>query len=396
MAQLITWGSIFYGFALFMVPLEKALNMTRAQSSLGFSLMLLMEGLLAFFIGRWIDRGHERFIMTAGSIVVALLLLVHSVIDSMLQFYVVWTLLGVAMACTLYPPAFAVLTRRFPNHFRRAIIILSFLGGLASTVFIPLLAWLMEVFDWRATMCVMAALQLIVCAPIHFYLLRGAKSGLSSKVAADGLSDLEIAPTLPHSTKSNRSIRQFMLKPVFWQLSSFVVLLMAATSALPAHMVSLMRESGLGETWAIAVPASIGVLQVVGRLGLYLLEHRIDVHTSNRWVTLLIPLGLFVLIMGHGEVVGCLVFVVLYGLGNGMLTIVKGTVMAEYVSKAHMGSLNGILGVPMSVARAASPLLMGLMWSPSDGYSYGLWLILIVSLIGVGSLWSAQANAQKI
>lgn len=396
MAQLITWGSIFYGFALFMVPLEKALNMTRAQSSLGFSLMLLMEGLLAFFIGRWIDRGHERFIMTAGSIVVALLLLVHSVIDSMLQFYVVWTLLGVAMACTLYPPAFAVLTRRFPNHFRRAIIILSFLGGLASTVFIPLLAWLMEVFDWRATMCVMAALQLIVCAPIHFYLLRGAKSGLSSKVAADGLSDLEIDPTLPHSTKSNRSIRQFMLKPVFWQLSSFVVLLMAATSALPAHMVSLMRESGLGETWAIAVPASIGVLQVVGRLGLYLLEHRIDVHTSNRWVTLLIPLGLFVLIMGHGEVVGCLVFVVLYGLGNGMLTIVKGTVMAEYVSKAHMGSLNGILGVPMSVARAASPLLMGLMWSPSDGYSYGLWLILIVSLIGVGSLWSAQANAQKI
>lgn len=396
MAQLITWGSIFYGFALFMVPLEKALNMTRAQSSLGFSLMLLMEGLLAFFIGRWIDRGHERFIMTAGSIAVALLLLVHSVIDSMLQFYVVWTLLGVAMACTLYPPAFAVLTRRFPNHFRRAIIILSFLGGLASTVFIPLLAWLMEVFDWRATMCVMAALQLIVCAPIHFYLLRGAKSGLSSKVAADGLSDLEIDPTLPHSTKSNRSIRQFMLKPVFWQLSSFVVLLMAATSALPAHMVSLMRESGLGETWAIAVPASIGVLQVVGRLGLYLLEHRIDVHTSNRWVTLLIPLGLFVLIMGHGEVVGCLVFVVLYGLGNGMLTIVKGTVMAEYVSKAHMGSLNGILGVPMSVARAASPLLMGLMWSPSDGYSYGLWLILIVSLIGVGSLWSAQANAQKI
>jgi MFS family permease len=381
-AQLITWGSIFYGFALFMAPLEKALNMTRAQSSLGFSLMLLMEGLLAFFIGRWIDRGHERFIMTVGSVSVGILLLAHSVIDSMLQFYVVWTLLGVAMACTLYPPAFAVLTRRFPNHFRRAIIILSFLGGLASTVFIPLLAWLMDTFDWRATMCVMAALQLLVCAPIHFYLLRGAKSKVSSPGKEGGNSHL--------------SIRQFMRNPVFWQLSCFVVLLMAATSALPAHMVSLLRESGLGETWAIAVPASIGVLQVMGRLGLYLLEHRMDVHTSNRWVTVLIPLGLFALILGHGEVLGCLVFVVLYGLGNGMLTIVKGTVMAEYVSKAHMGSLNGILGIPMAVARAASPLLMGVMWSPGDGYSYGLWLLLIVSLLGVGALWSAQANAQKI
>ena len=379
-----------------MVPLEQALDMTRAQSSLGFSLMLLTEGLLAFFIGRWIDRGHERLIMTFGSLLVGALLLVHSVISTQTQFYTVWTLLGVAMACTLYPPAFAVLTRRFPNHFRRAIIILSFLGGLASTVFIPLVAWLIDAIDWRETMWVISAMQFLVCAPIHFYLLRGVQStSLNIVKNKDHLigeaKHIELKPTDP-----NLSIWQFMRNPVFWQLSCFVVLLMAATSALPAHMVSLLRESGMGETWAIAVPASIGVIQVVGRLGLYLLEKRIDVHTSNRWVTLLIPLGLAALILGHGAVLGCLVFVLLYGLGNGMLTIVKGTVMAEYVSKVHMGSLNGILGVPMAISRAAAPLLMGLMWSPSDGYSYGLWMLLVVSVVGVAALWSAQNSAQKI
>ena len=379
-----------------MVPLEKAFGMTRAQSSLGFSLMLLTEGLLAFFIGRWIDRGHERLIMTAGSFMVGLLLLAHSVVSTMAQFYVIWTLLGVAMACTLYPPAFAVLTRRFPNHFRRAIIILSFLGGLASTVFIPLVAWLIDAIDWRETMWVISAMQFLVCAPIHFYLLRGVQStSLNIVKNKDHLigeaKHIELKPAEP-----NLSIWQFMRNPVFWQLSCFVVLLMAATSALPAHMVSLLRESGMGETWAIAVPASIGVIQVVGRLGLYLLEKRIDVHTSNRWVTLLIPLGLAALILGHGAVLGCLVFVLLYGLGNGMLTIVKGTVMAEYVSKVHMGSLNGILGVPMAISRAAAPLLMGLMWSPSDGYSYGLWMLLVVSVVGVAALWSAQNSAQKI
>ena len=379
-----------------MVPLEQALDMTRAQSSLGFSLMLLTEGLLAFFIGRWIDRGHERLIMTFGSLLVGALLLVHSVISTRAQFYAVWTLLGVAMACTLYPPAFAVLTRRFPNHFRRAIIILSFLGGLASTVFIPLVAWLIDAIDWRETMWVISAMQFLVCAPIHFYLLRGAQStSLNIVKNKDHLigeaKHIELKPAEP-----NLSIWQFMRNPVFWQLSCFVVLLMAATSALPAHMVSLLREYGMGEAWAIAIPASIGVIQVVGRLGLYLLEKRIDVHTSNRWVTLLIPLGLAALILGHGAIVGCLVFVLLYGLGNGMLTIVKGTVMAEYVSKAHMGSLNGILGVPMAISRAAAPLLMGLMWSPSDGYSYGLWMLLVVSVVGVAALWSAQNSAQKI
>ncbi len=379
-----------------MVPLEKAFGMTRAQSSLGFSLMLLTEGLLAFFIGRWIDRGHERLIMTAGSFMVGLLLLAHSVVSTMAQFYVIWTLLGVAMACTLYPPAFAVLTRRFPNHFRRAIIILSFLGGLASTVFIPLIAWMMDAIDWRETMWVIAAMQFLVCAPIHFYLLRGARSTSLNLVKNQEYLDGEATHVDLKTAEPNLSIWQFMRNPVFWQLSCFVVLLMAATSALPAHMVSLLRESGMGEAWAIAVPASIGVIQVVGRLGLYLLEKRIDVHTSNRWVTLLIPLGLAALILGHGAVLGCLVFVLLYGLGNGMLTIVKGTVMAEYVSKAHMGSLNGILGVPMAISRAAAPLLMGLMWSPSDGYSYGLWMLLVVSVVGVAALWSAQNSAQKI
>ena len=396
MAQLITWGSIFYGFALFMVPLEKALTMTRAQSSLGFSLMLLTEGLLAFFIGRWIDKGHERLIMTAGSVSAGVLIFIHSVISTMTQFYMVWTLLGVAMACTLYPPAFAVLTRRFPNQFRRAIIVLSFLGGLASTVFIPLVAWLIETLDWRQTMWVIAILQLCVCAPIHFVLLRGSEEKTSSENKKWNDSNAAVHEKTVVIEDANLSIWQFMRNPVFWQLSCFVVLLMAATSALPAHMVSLLRESGLGETWAIAVPASIGVIQVIGRLGLYLLEHRIDIHTSNRWVIVLIPLGLCALIFGHGEVVWCLIFVLLYGLGNGMLTIVKGTVMAEYVSKDHMGSLNGILGVPMALSRAAAPLLMGLMWSPSEGYGYGLWMLLIISVLGVAALWSAQKNAQKI
>ena len=233
-------------------------------------------------------------------------------------------------------------------------------------------------------------------APIHFVLLRGSEEKTPSENINRSDSNAAVDEKTVDVENTNLSIWQFLRNPVFWQLSCFVVLLMAATSALPAHMVSLLRESGLGETWAIAVPASIGVIQVIGRLGLYLLEHRIDIHTSNRWVIVLIPLGLCALILGHGEVVWCLIFVLLYGLGNGMLTIVKGTVMAEYVSKDHMGSLNGILGVPMALSRAAAPLLMGLMWSPSEGYGYGLWMLLIISVLGVAALWSAQKNAQKI
>jgi hypothetical protein len=88
-------------------------------------------------------------------------------------------------------------------------------------------------------------------------------------------------------------------------------------------------------------------------------------------------------------------FVVFYGLGNGMLTIVKGTVMAQYVSREHMGSLNGLLGLPMALARAAAPWLMGLLWSAEAGYTVGLWVMLTASVVGVSALWSAQNNTQR-
>ena len=139
-AQLISWGSVFYGFSVFLEPTEQALGLGRAESSLGFSLALLAEGLLAYPVGRWIDRGHERAVMTLGSLWCAMAMVALSQVQNLWQFWGAWLLLGMGASATLYPPAFAVLTRRFPNDFRRAIISLTFLGGLASTVFIPLMA----------------------------------------------------------------------------------------------------------------------------------------------------------------------------------------------------------------------------------------------------------------
>ena len=159
LAQLISWGSVFYLFALLMAPLERDLGLSRAQVSLAFSLALLAEGLMAYPVGRWIDRGHERAVMTLGSVGVGVCLALHSAVGSLLQLYLLWTLLGAATAAVLYSPAFALVTRRFPHDFRRAIITLTFLGGLASTVFIPLIAWLMGQMGWRPTLLLLALLH---------------------------------------------------------------------------------------------------------------------------------------------------------------------------------------------------------------------------------------------
>jgi MFS family permease len=378
-AQLVSWGCVFYGFSLLMGPVESALDLSRAESSLAFSLALLMEGLLAYPIGRWIDRGHERAVMVGGSLLMGAALAAHSGIQAPWQFYAVWLLLGMGMSATLYPPAFAVLTRRYPTHFRRAIITLTFLGGLASTVFIPLIAWLIRTLGWRESLWVLAALQWLICLPIHALTLRNAPTAHRQ-------------PT-PHAQAPD--LRQHLRSPTFLLLGTFLVLIMGVTSALPAHIVSLLRESGMAESWAIMVPASIGVLQVLGRLLLYFFEAHLDVHQANRWIPCLIVLGLVVLLLGGHHPAWAMVFVACYGLGNGMVTIVKGTAIAMYVSRPLNASLNGALGVPLALARATAPWLMGVLWSAQAGYRWGLGVMSALGVVAVMALWWAQAHALR-
>ncbi|RYF68892.1 MAG: MFS transporter, partial [Comamonadaceae bacterium] len=354
LAQLITWGSVFYTFALLLEPVEQALGMTRAQSSLAFSLALLAEGLCAYPVGRWIDRGHERAVMTGGSLLLAAGLILHSQVHSIAGFYGVWTLLGAALAATLYTPVFAVVTRRFPHDFRRAIITLTFLGGLASTVFIPLSAWLIGHWGWRTALVALALLHLLVCAPLHATCLRDAPPAAPAR-GAGGQSPADLLRSAP-----------------FLLIGVFAIGMMAVTAAIPPHLISLLRESGIGPAWVIAIPASIGVIQVLGRLLLYVFEHRFDVHMANRLVPFLIPAGLLALLAGAAHPAAGLLFVLLYGLGNGMNTIVKGTAIAQYVSRTHVASLNGVLGLPRAVARALAPLALGLLWTPAVGYRWGL------------------------
>ncbi len=384
--QLITWGSVFYTFSLLMTPLEAELGMGRAESSLAFSLALLAEGLMAYAVGRWIDAGHERVVMTLGSVWVGLGLLGHSAVTSVTGFYAAWIWLGLGMAATLYTPAFAVVTRRYGQDFRRAIITLTFLGGLASTVFIPLFSWWMDLWGWRQALWALAALQFLVCMPLHGWLLQGAPRSSCHAPSKNG-------NNRPTGLPSTVSVREHLRRAPFWLLALFMVLMMSVTSALPAHMIALLQEAGLSPTWVIAVPAAIGVIQVVGRVVLFLFERRWDVHTANRWIPGFIPMGVLALLLGGFHPAGALLFVLLFGLGNGMITIVKGTALAQYVSRDHVGQLNGLLGLPIAVARAAAPLTVGLLWSPASGYQLALLWLLVASLLATAALWVAQRHA---
>lgn len=385
LAQLISWGSLYYTFSLLMPVVELDLGANRVEVSGAFSAALLASGLAGVVVGRLIDQGHARAVMSIGSLGAGLLLIAHSKISSVVGLYAVWIGLGIAMACILYEPVFTVLIRRWPKDYRRSLIAMTFLGGLASTVFIPLSAWMITRLGWRETCLVLAAMHFLLCLPIHLWMLRD-EPPARHKVARDGASASE-------SSGTALSVRELATSPAFVLISVFSFVFMGLSAALSAHMVPLLGERGLPAAWAVAVPASIGVMQVIGRLVLFIFEGRIEPKKLDLIIPLLMPLSLLLLLAGGGSIGAALAFAACFGVGNGLITIVKATAIAAYVSRDRVAVLSGLQTLPGAVARACGPILLAALWTVSSSYTAGLWLLVVAGVVATGLLAAAQKRA---
>ncbi|MFN5881858.1 MAG: MFS transporter, partial [Burkholderiales bacterium] len=364
-AQLVSWGSLFYTFSLLMPGLEADLGLSRITVSSAFSAALLASGVAGVAVGQWIQAGHGRVVMCAGSLLAGLLLIAHAFIDQAWMLHAIWIGLGLSMGAVFYEPIFAITIRRWPNDYRRPIIHITFLGGLASTAFIPLGAVLIDQLGWRQTCLVLAGFHLLICLPIHWFMLRetsATTSGTSTSTASDTASEAPsgAAPGAPSTREASAgpSLTQLAWSKAFRLITAAMVATSAVSSALSAHMVPMLAERGLPMAWAVAVPASIGIMQVVGRLLLLLLEGRFEPRKLDVAILLATPAALLVLAIGGHSVVAALAFACVYGLGNGLITIVKATAIAAYVNRERVAQLAGLQTLPVAAAKAAGPVLM--------------------------------------
>src|SRR6266545_6928217 len=150
--ETISWGILYYAFTVYLAPMEAEQGWSRGDITGAFSLGLLLAGLAAIPVGRWLDRNGPRLLMTVGSIAGTLLVVAWSGVTNLPQLYLVWAAVGLAMSATLYDPAFATATRWFERRRIRALTLITLMAGFASTIFLPLSEWLIQVQGWRASL----------------------------------------------------------------------------------------------------------------------------------------------------------------------------------------------------------------------------------------------------
>jgi predicted MFS family arabinose efflux permease len=381
-AQLVSWGSIYYSFSLFVVPMESELGWSREWLNGALSAGLLAAGLMAYPVGALIDRGHGRAVMSAGSLLGALMLAAWSRIESPALFYLLWLGLGVALAGTLYEPVFAVLTRRFPDSYRMRITALTLIGGFASTVFVPLTQLFIASFGWRDALLLLALTNLALALPVHALLLGEDRAGGSTPARAAATRALDRAAL-------HRALRH----PVFWALALCFTAYYANFAALTFHIIPLLTERRMAMSVIVAAIAVIGPAQVLGRIALMAFGRRFSAAVAGRIAFIAFPVSVLLLIALPGRA-GLFAFAAIYGAANGVITIVRGLAVPELLGREAYGAINGALTLPANVARAAAPFGAALLWTMAGGYGAVLWAVLAGGVIAALGFWYAAAHGE--
>jgi MFS family permease len=158
-SETTAYGVLAYAFAVFLVPMQQELGWSRTALTGAYSVAIIVSGVAAIPVGRWLDRHGARALMTAGSAAATLLVLAWALVSDLTVFYAIWVGVGLTMAAVLYEPAFVVIATWFGDaERRRALLTLTVVAGFASAIYVPLAGWLVQAQGWRDALIVLAAL----------------------------------------------------------------------------------------------------------------------------------------------------------------------------------------------------------------------------------------------
>jgi MFS family permease len=390
--ETVSWGIVYYAFSVFLVPMGAELGWSRAALTGGYSLALLIAGLSAIPVGRWVDRRGPRVLMTAGSVAAVLLLLAWSRVGSLPAYYLIWAGLGLAMAAVLYEPAFAAVATWFDRERGRALLLLTFVAGFASTIFLPLASRLVGALGWRAALDVLAGILAVLTVPAHALVLRRRPEDLG--LLPDGRERCQVGAT-PDRPIPGVPLRGALGDVAFWWLSTAIILGTVTVVAIGVHLVPLLRERGYGADIAAAATGALGALSVTGRVIMTALIRRLPQALVTAALLALQAVAVLIL-LSWDSVASLVLFVVLFGLGFGALTLARAGLIAEWYGRAHYGAIGGALALCTTGARALAPVGAGALYVWAGSYGPVLTAVAVVVALAALAMVGAQLTATPL
>lgn len=350
LTQVVGFGTLFYSFAI-LAPAISAEFSLPAQWPFGaLSVALFFGSLISPAAGRLADRFGAGRMMTAGSGAAALALAAAALAPERWSFAAALVAMELASCFVLYATAFVAVVQLGPAGGQRGIVHLTLIGGFASTMFWPLTTALHEQLSWREVYLVFAVLNLGICLPIHWWIARLSRRRHAAIAGGSGMTD---QPAVPSARPGRRRVI-FLLMLAGFAVEGFVL------SAVLLHMVPLIGALGLGAA-GVLVSTLFGPAQVASRLINMTFGGRLRQTALVIIAASLLPAGIAVALGFAPAVAGIAAFVILFGLGSGLLSIVTGTLPLEVLGREGYGASVGWMSAARQFTTAFAPFVFAVL-----------------------------------
>lgn len=350
--QILGYGTLYYAFAVLEPSISHEFGWSSAWSFGCLSLALLFGGLAGPWAGRLIDERGARLVMSLGSVASAIALVALAASQNLVTFALALILAEVTSVLVLYDAAFAAITQLAGNQAaRRAITQMTLLGGFASTFFWPLTHFLVENMDWRSVYLIFALIHLLLCLPLHLLVLRRTSPRLMQNASAALPDSDSEAPRL----KPEQGFRAMLGLIAYFCLTGFVY------SSFNIHWVSALQNAGFTATIAVGVGVLMGPSQVAIRFIDMVFGRSLHPLATGAISSVFLIIALAALLASGVGAAGAAVFAILFGLSQGLSSIVRGTIPLALFGRVGYGARLGRISAISVTVKSCAPFVFALM-----------------------------------
>jgi MFS family permease len=353
----VSYGILWYAFTVLQTPMQKDLGWDSTTINAGASLAILVSGIVAALVGRWLDARGIRIPMSVGSVVATFGVVGWAVAQSPWLYWLAWLLIGLGRSLVVYEVAFHAVNQYFENR-RAALTTLTFAGGFASVIFIPLINTLLQHWHWREVLLFLAALEFLTL-PLHWFFMPN-----QAKLRSEA---------------SNHTPLELLRSPTFNQLSNAFALIAMGGVTLNLQTIPILIEKGYAMAFAAGIGALLGVMSLTGRLLITPLGAKIGGFKTLALLVFCQTLGSLALLLPFSWSVYA--FLILYGMGFGAVAPNKSALLAECFGTNHYGRINGTMTTRNLPFQAGAPLLAGVIHTYTGSYQAVLIMICCTSLL---------------
>ena len=376
-------GVVFYGFTAIFEPIAEEFGWSYTQISIAASIRGLEVGLLAPVVGILVDRWGPRKLIFGGLLITGLGLILLSQVTSIGMFYVSFILMSIGISSC----GISVTVTAVANWFRRRVGLatgIMICGYGASGVLVPVMVGLIDTYQWRTAMIILALGMLVICLPLalvvrhkpeqYGYLPDGEESGTA--IAAERL-------LAPPESEVSISTRQALKAPAFWYITLGLLPQYIAVPAVITHVMPYLSSIGFTRAMSGLVATAIPLLSIGGRFGFGWLADKYEKKRLSAVALLLFMLGLICFEYTSVGLVGLLVpFLILFGVGYGGNVTMLGVLVREYFGRGNFGTIIGLMWGILMMGNMVGPPLVGWVFDNWGSYQWA-WLALAgLTIIG--------------